>query len=340
MARGPTFLEKLMSKPAKRVAVTGAAGQIGYALLFRIANGDLLGKDQPVILQLLEIPDEKAQKALKGVIMEIEDCAFPLLAGVVASGDPLVAFKDADVALLVGARPRGPGMERKDLLAANAQIFTAQGKALNQVASRDVKVLVVGNPANTNAYIAMKSAPDLPRENFTAMLRLDHNRALSQLASKTGSKVADIEKLVVWGNHSPTMYPDYRFATVAGKPLAPMITDAAWNKDTFIPTVGKRGAAIIEARGLSSAASAANAAIDHVHDWLLGSNGKWLTMGVPSDGSYGIPKDVIYGFPVTTENGKWTMIKDLEIDAFSREKMDATLKELQEEQDGVKHLLA
>ncbi len=328
-----------MSKQAKRVAVTGAAGQIGYALLFRIANGDLLGKDQPVILQLLEIADEKAQKALKGVIMEIEDCAFPLLAGVVATSDPLVAFKDADVALLVGARPRGPGMERKDLLSANTQIFTAQGKALNQAAARDVKVLVVGNPANTNAYIAMKSAPDLPRENFTAMLRLDHNRALSQLAAKTGCAVADIEKLVVWGNHSPTMYPDYRFATVAGKPLLPLITDSAWNKDIFIPTVGKRGAAIIEARGLSSAASAANAAIDHVHDWLLGSNGKWVTMGVASDGSYGIPKDVIYGMPVTTAGGTWTLVKDLEIDAFSREKMTATLKELQEEQDGVKHLL-
>ncbi len=329
-----------MTNPAKRVAVTGAAGQIGYALLFRIANGDLLGKDQPVILQLLEIADEKAQKALKGVIMEIEDCAFPLLEGVVATADPLIAFKDADVALLVGARPRGPGMERKDLLSANAQIFTAQGKALNQVASRDVKVLVVGNPANTNAYIAMKSAPDLPRENFTAMLRLDHNRALSQISAKTGTKVADIEKLIVWGNHSPTMYPDYRFAKAKGAALLPMVTDANWNKDTFIPTVGKRGAAIIEARGLSSAASAANAAIDHVHDWLLGSNGKWVTMGVPSDGSYGIPKDVIYGFPVVTEHGKWTMVKDLEIDTFSREKMDATLKELLEEQEGVKHLLS
>jgi malate dehydrogenase len=329
-----------MTKSAKRVAVTGAAGQIGYALLFRIANGDLLGKDQPVILQLLEIADEKAQKALKGVIMEIEDCAFPLLEGVVATADPLVAFKDADVALLVGARPRGPGMERKDLLSANAQIFTAQGKALNQVASRDVKVLVVGNPANTNAYIAMKSAPDLPPQNFTAMLRLDHNRALSQIAGKTGTKVADIEKLIVWGNHSPTMYPDYRFATAKGAALLPMVQDASWNKDTFIPTVGKRGAAIIEARGLSSAASAANAAIDHVHDWLLGSKGKWVTMGVPSDGSYGIPKDVIYGFPVITENGQWSMVKDLEIDAFSREKMDATLKELLEEQDGVKHLLS
>ncbi len=328
-----------MTQAAKRVAVTGAAGQIGYALLFRIANGDLLGPDQPVILQLLEIPDEKAQKGLKGVIMELEDCAFPLLQGVVATGDPLVAFKDADVALLVGARPRGPGMERKDLLSANAQIFTAQGKALNEVASRDVKVLVVGNPANTNAYIAMKSAPDLPRENFTAMLRLDHNRALSQLAAKTGTAVGDIEKLIVWGNHSPTMYPDYRFATVAGKAMKGLVNDDAWNRDTFIPTVGKRGAAIIDARGLSSAASAANAAIDHVHDWLLGSDGKWVTMGVPSDGDYEIPKDVMYGFPVVTKNGKYEIVKGLEIDAFSREKMDFTLKELTEEQDGVKHLL-
>jgi malate dehydrogenase len=329
-----------MTEAAKRVAVTGAAGQIGYALLFRIANGDLLGPDQPVILQLLEIPDEKAQKALAGVIMELEDCAFPLLEGVVATGDPKVAFKDADVALLVGARPRGPGMERKDLLSANAQIFTAQGKALNEVASRDVKVLVVGNPANTNAYIAMKSAPDLPKENFTAMLRLDHNRALSQLAARTGTAVGDIEKLVVWGNHSPTMYPDYRFATVGGKGMKALVDDEAWNKDTFIPKVGKRGAAIIEARGLSSAASAANAAIDHVHDWLLGSGGKWVTMGVPSDGSYGIPKDVIYGFPVVTSAGKYEIVKGLEIDAFSRERMDFTLKELAEEQDGVKHLLS
>jgi len=328
-----------MTKSAKRVAVTGAAGQIGYALLFRIAAGDLLGPDQPIILQLLEIPDEKAQKALAGVIMELEDCAFPLLQGVVATGDPKVAFKDADVALLVGARPRGPGMERKDLLSANAQIFTAQGKALNEVASRDVKVLVVGNPANTNAYIAMKSAPDLPKENFTAMLRLDHNRALSQLAAKTGTAVGDIEKLVVWGNHSPTMYPDYRFATAGGKALKDLVNDDAWNKDTFIPKVGKRGAAIIEARGLSSAASAANAAIDHVHDWLLGSDGKWVTMGVPSDGSYDIPVDVMYGFPVITNNGKYEIVKGLEIDAFSREKMNFTLKELTEEQDGVKHLL-
>ena len=329
-----------MAKAPMRVAVTGAAGQIGYSLLFRIANGDLLGKDQPVILQLLEIPDEKAQKALAGVMMELEDCAFPLLAGMTAHSDPMTAFKDIDVALLVGARPRGPGMERKDLLSANAQIFTAQGKALNAVAKKTVKVLVVGNPANTNAYIAMKSAPDIPAKNFTAMLRLDHNRALSQLANKLNKPVADIEKLVVWGNHSPTMYPDYRFATVDGKSVKDSINDAAWNKDTFIPTVGKRGAAIIEARGLSSAASAANAAIDHVRDWVLGTNGKWVTMGIPSKGEYGIPAEVIYGYPVVCENGEYKLVEGLEIDEFSRERMNHTLNELLEEQAGVKHLLA
>ena len=328
-----------MSKAPLRVAVTGAAGQIGYSLLFRIANGDMLGKDQPVFLQLLEIPDEKAQKALTGVMMELDDCAFPLLSGMTAHGDPMTAFKDIDFAVLVGARPRGPGMERKDLLSANAQIFTAQGKALNAVAKRTVKTLVVGNPANTNAYIAMKSAPDLPAKNFTAMLRLDHNRALSQLASKSNTAVADIEKLVVWGNHSPTMYPDYRFATVGGKAIKDLINDEEWNKNVFLPTVGKRGAAIIDARGLSSAASAANAAIDHMHDWHLGTNGKWVTMGVPSDGSYGIPAEVMYGVPVTCANGEYTVIKDLAIDDYSRERMDFTLKELLEEQDGVKHLL-
>jgi malate dehydrogenase len=328
-----------MAKAPMRVAVTGAAGQIGYSLLFRIANGDMLGKDQPVILQLLEIPDEKAQKALKGVMMELEDCAFPLLAGMSAHSDPMTAFKDIDVALLVGARPRGPGMERKDLLSANAQIFTAQGKALDQVAKRTVKVLVVGNPANTNAYIAMKSAPSLPAKNFTAMLRLDHNRALSQLASKTNKAVADIEKLIVWGNHSPTMYPDYRFATVNGQSVKDLINDPAWNKDVFIPTVGKRGAAIIEARGLSSAASAANAAIDHGRDWVLGTNGKWVTMGIPSGGDYEIPAEIIYGFPVTCANGEYTLVQGLEIDAFSRERMTLTLNELLEEQAGVKHLL-
>ena len=328
-----------MAKAPMRVAVTGAAGQIGYSLLFRIANGDMLGKDQPVILQLLEIPDEKAQKALKGVMMEVDDCAFPLLAGMTAHSDPMTAFKDADVALLVGARPRGPGMERKDLLEANAQIFTVQGKALDAVASRNVKVLVVGNPANTNAYIAMKSAPSLPAKNFTAMLRLDHNRALSQIAAKTGKPVSAIEKLCVWGNHSPTMYADYRFATIEGNSVKTMINDEAWNKDVFLPTVGKRGGAIIEARGLSSAASAANAAIDHVRDWVLGTNGKWTTMGIPSDGSYGIPKDVMFGFPVTTQNGEYTIVHGLEIDAFSQERINLTLKELTEEKDGVKHLL-
>jgi malate dehydrogenase len=299
----------------------------------------MLGKDQPIILQLLEIPVEGPQKALKGVAMELEDCAFPLLAGMQAHGDPMTAFKDAECALLVGARPRGPGMERKDLLAANAQIFTAQGKALNAVASRKVKVLVVGNPANTNAYIAMKSAPDLPRRNFTAMLRLDHNRAASQIAAKTGKPVATIEKLVVWGNHSPTMYADYRFATIDGQPVKQLIHDDAWNRDVFLPTVGKRGAAIIEARGLSSAASAANAAIDHVRDWALGSNGHWVTMGIPSDGQYGIPKDIVFGMPVTTADGDYKVVEGLEIDAFSRQRIDATLKELLEEQEGVKHLL-
>ncbi|HEY3633639.1 MAG TPA: malate dehydrogenase [Caldimonas sp.] len=327
-----------MKSPA-RVAVTGAAGQIGYALLFRIASGEMLGKDQPVILQLLEIPDEKAQKALKGVMMELDDCAFPLLAGMTAHGDPMTAFKDADYALLVGARPRGPGMERKDLLSANAQIFTAQGKALDAVASRKIKVLVVGNPANTNSWIAMKSAPGLPRRNFTAMLRLDHNRAASMLAAKTGKPVASIEKLAVWGNHSPTMYPDYRFATVDGQPVKAMINDDAWNRDVFLPTVGKRGAAIIEARGLSSAASAANAAIDHVRDWVLGTNGRWVTMGIPSDGQYGIPKDMMFGYPVTTSGGDYKLVEGLPIDAFSQERINLTLKELTEEQEGVKHLV-
>ncbi|MCB1552277.1 MAG: malate dehydrogenase [Xanthomonadales bacterium] len=326
-------------KTPMRVAVTGAAGQIGYSLLFRIASGEMLGKDQPVILQMLELPMEKAQAALRGVMMELEDCAFPLLAGMVGTDDPEVAFKDADVALLVGAMPRGPGMERKDLLLKNAEIFTVQGKALNKVASRNVKVLVVGNPANTNAYIAMKSAPDLPSKNFTAMLRLDHNRALSQLATKGEVPVADIEKLVVWGNHSPTMYPDYRFCSVGGASLKDKIGDESWNRETFIPKVGKRGAAIIEARGLSSAASAANAAIDHIHDWVLGTNGKWVTMGIPSDGSYDIPNEVMYGYPVTCENGEYTIVQGLPIDDYSREMMNKTLAELEEERAGVAHLL-
>ena len=328
-----------MSKKPVRVAVTGAAGQIGYALLFRIASGEMLGKDQPVILQLLEIPDEKAQKALKGVMMELEDCAFPLLAGMEAHSDPMGAFKDTDYALLVGARPRGPGMERKDLLAANAQIFTVQGKALNAVAARNVKVLVVGNPANTNAYIAMKSAPDLPAKNFTAMLRLDHNRAASQIAAKTGKPVARIEKLCVWGNHSPTMYADYRFATIEGQSVKAMINDEDWNRNVFLPTVGKRGAAIIEARGLSSAASAANAAIDHMRDWALGTNGKWVTMGIPSQGWYGIPKDVVFGFPVTCADGEYTVVEGLPIDEFSQLCLNKTLAELEEERQGVAHLI-
>ncbi|MBS3896535.1 malate dehydrogenase [Silanimonas sp.] len=327
-----------MKKPV-RVAVTGAAGQIGYSLLFRIASGEMLGRDQPVILQLLELPLDKAQAALKGVMMELEDCAFPLLAGMIGTADPMVAFKDADVALLVGAMPRGPGMERKDLLLKNAEIFTVQGRALDAVASREVKVLVVGNPANTNAYIAMKSAPSLPAKNFTAMLRLDHNRALSQLAAKAGVAVGDIQKLIVWGNHSPTMYPDYRFATAAGVSLKDKIADEAWNRAEFIPKVGKRGAAIIEARGLSSAASAANAAIDHIRDWLLGSKGRWVTMGIPSDGSYGIPKDVMYGFPVVCKDGEYSLVDGLAIDSYSREMMDKTLAELEEERAGVAHLL-
>ena len=271
--------------------------------------------------------------------MELEDSAFPLLAGMTGTGDPTVAFKDADYALLVGAKPRGPGMERKDLLMENAKIFIEQGKALDAVAARGIRVLVVGNPANTNAYIAMKSAPSLPKKNFTAMLRLDHNRALTQLAAKTGKPVDSIEKLCVWGNHSPTMYADYRFATADGQSVKAMINDENWNRTVFLPTVGKRGAAIIAARGLSSAASAANAAIGHMRDWALGTQGGWATMGVPSDGSYGIPQDVIYGVPVTTAGGEYTRVTGLPIDEFSRERMDATLKELEEERAGVASLL-
>ena len=328
-----------MNKKPVRVAVTGAAGQIGYALLFRIASGEMLGKDQPVILQLLEVPVEGPQKALRGVMMEIDDCAFPLLAGMEAHSDPMTAFRDADYALLVGSMPRKAGMERAELLNINGQIFTGQGKALNAAASRNVKVLVVGNPANTNAWIAMKSAPSLPRENFTAMLRLDHNRALSQLAAKTARPVASIEKLAVWGNHSPTMYADYRFATIDGASVKSMVDDHGWNRDVFLPTVGKRGAAIIEARGSSSAASAANAAIDHMRDWALGSNGGWVTMGVPSNGEYGIPKDVMFGYPVTCEGGRYSIVPNLPIDDFSQGCIDKTLAELMGEQDGVKHLV-
>ncbi|MBL8433495.1 MAG: malate dehydrogenase [Zoogloea sp.] len=329
-----------MAKAPVRVAVTGAAGQIGYSLLFRIASGEMLGKDQPVILQLLDLP--QAQKAVKGVMMELEDCAFPLLAGMIATDDPNVAFKDAQVCLLVGARPRGPGMERKDLLTENAKIFTVQGAAIGQYADPDVKVLVVGNPCNTNAYIAKEIAVKYGRvnaKNFTGMLRLDHNRALSQLAGKTGRDVSSLKNLVVWGNHSPTMYADYRAVTSNGDNVKALINDEVWNRDVFLPTVGKRGAAIIEARGLSSAASAANAAIDHIRDWVLGSNGEWVTMGIPSDGSYGIPEGIIDGFPVTTEGGEYKIVQGLEIDEFSRERMTHTLNELLEERDGVKDLL-
>jgi len=328
-----------MAKTPVRVAVTGAAGQIGYSILFRIAAGDMLGKDQPVILQLLEITP--ALPALSGVVMELEDCAFPLLHGIVTSDNPRVAFRDVDVALLVGARPRSKGMERKDLLEANAQIFTVQGRALNDVASRNLKVLVVGNPANTNALIAMKSAPSLNPGQFTAMMRLDHNRALSQLAAKVGQPVAAMRKMIVWGNHSATQYPDVFHAEVNGQKAWPMVNDQAWLESTFIPTVQKRGAAIIEARGLSSAASAANAAIDHVRDWMLGTrDGDWVTMGIPADGSYGIDDGVIYGYPVTCRNGQYQIVQGLGISDFSRARMTATLKELQEERDGVKHLLA
>jgi malate dehydrogenase len=330
-----------MAKAPIRVTVTGAAGQIGYALLFRIASGEMLGKDQPVILQLLDLP--QAQKAVKGVMMELEDCAFPLLAGMIASDDPNVAFKDAQAALLVGARPRGPGMERKDLLTENAKIFTVQGAAIGQYADANCRTLVVGNPCNTNAYIAKETAKKfgrVPAKNFTAMLRLDHNRALSQLALKSGRAVSSLKNLVVWGNHSPTMYADYRCVTSNGDKVQALINDEAWNRDTFLPTVGKRGAAIIEARGLSSAASAANAAIDHMRDWFLGSNGEWVTMGIESDGSYGIPAGIIYGFPVTTENGEYKIVQGLAIDEFSRERMNFTLKELEEERAGVADLLA
>lgn len=325
-----------MKKPV-RIAVTGATGQIGYALLFRIASGDMLGTDTPVILQLLDLP--QSQTAAQGVMMELQDCAFPLLVDMFATHDPEVAFKDADIAILVGARPRSKGMERSDLLQANAEIFATQGAALNKVASRNVKVVVVGNPANTNAYIAMKSAPDLPAKNFTALMRLDHNRALSQLAEKTGKPVSKISKLCVWGNHSPTMYADYRFATIDNENIAEMINDQSWYVNEFLPKVGKRGSAIIEARGLSSAASAANAIIDQIHDWVMGTNGEWVTMGVPSDGSYGIPEEMVFGFPMTCENGEYTIVKDLPIDEFSQQRINQTLAELEEEKAEVSNLV-
>jgi malate dehydrogenase len=325
-----------MSKPM-RVSVTGAAGQIGYGSLFRIAAGDLLGSKQHIVLQLLEIP--AALGALKGVVMELDDCAFPLLDGVVQTDDPKIAFRDADLALLVGSRPRTADIERRDLLQANGGIFRTQGKALNEVASRDVKVLVVGNPANTNCYVAMKSAPDLPAKHFTSMMRLDHNRARSQLAARAGKPVGELDRVVVWGNHSPTMYPDYRFATAGGESVRKLISDEQWYKEVFMPTVAQRGTAIIRARGLSSAASAANAAIDHMRDWLMGTDGKWVSMGIPSDGSYGIPKSIIYGLPVTCAGGEYRIVQDLEIDAFSRERMQRTLKELEEEAAAVADLL-
>ena len=328
-----------MKKPV-RVAVTGAAGQIGYSILFRIASGEMLGSDQPVVLQLLEVPDEKAQKALQGVMMELDDCAFPLLQSMVAASDPMVAFKDVDVALLVGARPRGPGMERKDLLEANGAIFVPQGKALNAVASRDVKVLVVGNPANTNALIAMKNAPSLKPSQFTAMMRLDHNRALTQIAQKTGKAVSSVKKMTIWGNHSATQYPDLFNALVDGQNAAKLINDQAWIEGTFIPTVQKRGAAIIEARGLSSAASAANAAISHVRDWVLGTPaGDWVSMGVPSDVSYGIPEGVIFGYPVTCSGGRYEIVKGLEVSEFSKARIDGTHSELLKERADITHLL-
>jgi malate dehydrogenase len=325
-------------KAPVRVAVTGAAGQIGYALLFRIAAGDMLGPDQPVILHLLEITP--ALPALQGVVMELNDCAFPTLHGVVATDDVTVAFKDVDFALLVGARPRGPGMERKDLLEANGAIFAPQGKAINDHAKRDVKVLVVGNPANTNALIAQQNAPDLDPNCFTAMVRLDHNRAISQLAEKTGALNTDISKVTIWGNHSSTQYPDVHHASVKGKPALEQI-DQAWYADTFIPTVQQRGAAIIKARGASSAASAASAAIDHMRNWALGTaEGDWVSMGIPSDGSYGIEPGVIYGYPCTCKDGKYAIVQGLAINDFSRARMAATDKELREERAGVEHLFA
>ncbi len=323
-------------KSPVRVAITGAAGQISYSLLFRIAAGEMLGTDQPVILQLLEIAP--ALEALKGVAMELEDCALPLVQGIVQSDDPNVAFKDADYCLLVGARPRGPGMERKDLLQANAAIFSVQGKAINDNASSEVKVLVVGNPANTNALIAYHNAPDLNPGQFTAMTRLDHNRAIAQIANKTANHSTDVDGLIIWGNHSATQYPDIYHATVAGQKLSSLL-DQDWLESDFIPTVQQRGAAIIKARGLSSAASAANAAIEHMRDWALGTHGKTVSMGIHSDGSYGIAEGLIYSFPVTCENGQYTLVQGLEINEFSRDLMNKTEKELEEERDGVRDLL-
>jgi malate dehydrogenase len=321
-----------------RVTVTGAAGQIGYAILFRIANGDMLGEDQPVILQLLDLP--QSQQMLRGVMMELEDCAFPLLQQVIVSDDPKVAFRDAEIAILVGARPRGKGMERKDLLEANGAIFSEQGRILNEVAARHVKVLVVGNPANTNALIAMKNAPDLAPKNFSAMMRLDHNRALIQVAKKLFQPVRDIKRMIVWGNHSGTQYPDLDHAQIRGIPVRDLLSDQGWVENEFIPVVQKRGAAVIEARGLSSAASAANAAVAHMHDWVLGAHhNNWVTMSVPSDGSYGIPEGVIYGFPVRCKQGEYQIVQHLAISEPGRRHMEASYRELLEERELVKHLL-
>lgn len=323
-----------MSRTPVNVAVTGAAGQIGYALLFRIASGQLLGPDVPVRLRMLEITP--ALQAAEGTAMELDDCAFPLLAGIDITDDPRVAFDGVNVALLVGARPRGPGMERRELLEANGGIFKPQGEALNAGAADDVRILVVGNPANTNALIAQSHAPDIPRERFTAMMRLDHNRALTQLAQKTGVGISDVQKVTVWGNHSASQYPDISHATIKGQPAPQVVDDPAWVADVFIPTVAKRGAAIIDARGASSAASAANAAIDHVRDWVLGTpEGDWVSAGVPSDGSYGIPEGIISGFPCVSRAGAWEIVQGLEIDDFSRARIDASVAELQEERDAV-----
>jgi malate dehydrogenase len=324
----------IMSKSAKRIGITGAAGQICYSLLFRVARGEVFGPDQPVHLQLLDLP--QAQAAVGGVVMELEDCAFPLLAGVTITDDPAVAFRDVNAAILVGARPRSKGMERRDLLAANAEIFKVQGRALNEAADRDARVLVVGNPANTNAAILAQNAPDFPAGNITAMLRLDHNRALSQLAAKAGVDVAGIDRMAVWGNHSPTMFADWRFATAGGRSLPELIGDEAWYRDTFIPTVARRGTAVIEARGASSAASAANAAIDHMRDWILGSDGRWVSMGLPSDGSYGIPEGLICGVPVTCADGAYKRVTGLPIDDYARGMIDRSVAELVEELEALK----
>ncbi len=325
-------------KAPVRITVTGAAGQIGYATLFRIANGDMLGHDQPIILQLLDLP--QAQTMLRGVMMELEDCAFPLLQQVIITDDQKVAFKDTEIALLIGARPRSKGMERKDLLEANGAIFSAQGKLLNEYAARHVKVLVVGNPANTNALIAMKNAPGLDPRNFSSMMRLDHNRAIAQVAQKLFQPIHDIKKMVVWGNHSGTQYPDLDHAEIRGTPVRELLPDQDWVEREFIPIVQKRGAAVIEARGLSSAASAANAAISHIHDWLLGAHhNNWVSMGVPSDGSYGIPEGVLYGFPVRCKQGHYHIVQDLPISEPGRKHMENSYRELVEEREHVKHLL-